>query len=101
MTTIDPADAQSVSQLNNVTSMTFYCTTGTRDLLLAARSLPITDLYFEGDDLPVDAYLMLKDFPHLREVRIERVLDGQWIERMRTEMPDVAVNAPFPRSQEP
>lgn len=100
-TEIDPTDAQSVSQLKNVSSMTFYCTTGTKELLLAARTLPITDIYFEMPDLLQEEYLILKEFPQLTKVRFEHVMDDEWIERLESELPNVAVDAPFPRSKEP
>ena len=99
-TNIDASDAKYVAQLQNVTSMTFYCTTGTRDLLLTARSLPITDIHFEMPDLTAESYLVLKEFPHLKKVRFEHVMDDEWIERLQSELPDVIVDAPFPRSKE-
>jgi hypothetical protein len=100
-TEIDASDALYVAELLNVTSITFYCTRGTKDLLVVAQTLPITDLYFEMADLPEESYLMLKDFPHLKKVRFEHVMDDQWIERLESELPNVKVDAPFPRSQEP
>ena len=100
-TEIDASDASYVAGLPNVTSITFYCTRGTKDVLVAAQTLPITDLYFEMPDLPVESYLMLKDFPHLKKIRFEHVMDDEWIERLESEMPNVIVDAPFPRSQEP
>jgi hypothetical protein len=100
-TNIDASDAKYVGQLQNVTSMTFYCTTGTKDLLLAARSLPIADIHFEMPDLTAESYLILKDFPHLKKVRFEHVMDDEWIDRLRSELPDVIVDALFPRSKEP
>jgi hypothetical protein len=101
LTNIDAPDAKYVAQLQNVTSMTFYCTTGTKDLLLAARSLPITDIHFEMPDLTAESYLMLKDFPHLKKVGFEHVMDDEWIDRLKSELPEVIVDAPFPRSKEP
>lgn len=100
-TDIDRSDARYVAELPNVTSMTFYCTRGTEELLLAARPLPITDLHFEMPDLPAASYLILKDFPQLKKVRFEQVMDDAWIERLKSELPGVTVDAPFPRSQEP
>jgi hypothetical protein len=100
-TEIDSSDAGYVAELRNVTSMTFYCTRGTKDLLLAAQELPISDLRFEMPDLPVEHYLILKDFPHLKKVRFEHVMDDEWIDRLKSEMPSVIVDAPFPRSREP
>lgn len=99
-TDIDRSDASYVAELPNVTSMTFYCTRGTEELLLAARTLPITDLHFEMPDLPDTSYLILKDFPQLKKVRFEQVMDDAWIERLKSELPGVIVDAPFPRSQE-
>lgn len=100
-TEIDASDASYVAELPNVTSITFYCTRGTKDVLVAAQTLPITDLYFEMPDLPVESYLLLKDFPHLKKVRFEHVMDDEWIKRLKSELPNVIVDAPFPRSQEP
>ena len=100
-TDIAASDARYVAELPNVTSITFYCTHGTKDLLLAAQMLPITDLYFEMPDLPVESYLMLKNFPHLKKVRFEHVMDDAWIDRLESQMPNVVVDAPFPRSQQP
>ena len=100
-TDIDASDAKYVAQLHNVTSITFYCTKGTEDLLLAARSLPVTDIHFEMPDLAVESYLILKDFPHLKKVHFEHVMDDEWIDRLKSELPDVIVDAPFPRSKEP
>ncbi len=100
-TDIDPTDAGAVSQLENVSSMMFYCTTGTKALLLAARSLPITEIYFEMPDLTAESYLVLKDFPHLKKVRFEHVMEDEWIDRLQSELPDVIVDAPYPRSKEP
>ncbi len=62
-TTIDPSEAVFVGELSNVTSMTFYCTRGTEDLLTAAEKLPITELYFELTDLSDDSFMVLKRFP--------------------------------------
>lgn len=100
-TEIDAADSSFVAQLPNVTSMSFYCTRGTQPLLIAARTLPITDLYFEMPDLPVESYLLLKEFPHLKKVRFEHVMDDEWIDRLESELPNVVIDAPYPRSQEP
>ncbi len=100
-TEIAVSDASSVAELPNVSSMTFYCTRGTKDLLLAARTLPVTNLYFEMPDLSPESYLMLKDFPHLKKVRFEHVMDDEWIDRLKSEMPNVMIDAPFPRSNEP
>lgn len=100
-TEIAVSDVPSVAELRNVSSMTFYCTRGTKDLLLAARTLPITDLYFEMPDLSTESYLVLKDFPQLKMVRFEHVMDDNWIERLKSELPNVMVDAPFPRSKEP
>lgn len=100
-TEIAVSDASFVSELPNVSSMTFYCTRGTKDLLLAARTLPVTDLYFEMPDLSPESYLMLKDFPHLRKVQFEHVMDDKWIDRLKSELPNVMIDAPFPHSREP
>ncbi|MFN7844215.1 MAG: hypothetical protein ACK5YR_04875 [Pirellula sp.] len=100
-TKIDPSDCIFVADLPNVTSMYFYCTSGTKDLLIAARTLRITSLYFEMPDLPVESYLMLKDFPHLKNVRFEHVMDDEWIDRLKSELPNVKIDAPYPRSHEP
>ncbi|WP_145280340.1 hypothetical protein [Pirellulimonas nuda] len=101
MSDIDPADAPSVSKLKNVTSMTFYCTNGTKELLLAARSLPIDDLQFEMPDLLPEDFLILKEFPQLKKVRIEHMMEDEWIARLESELPNVVVEAPYPRSKEP
>lgn len=101
MTAIDPIDAQAIARLQNVSSMGFYCTTGTREVLLASLSLPITDLYFEMPDLEMEDYLLLKDLPNLKKVRFEHIMEDEWIERLKTELPNVVIDAPFPRSQEP
>jgi len=100
-TEIDSDDALYIADLPNVTSMTFYCTQGTKHALRAAGKFPITDLYFEMPDLPVESYLMLKDFPHLKKVRFEQVMEDEWIERLKSELPSVIIDTPFPRSQEP
>lgn len=67
LTELDAVDSSFVAELPNVTSMSFYCTRGTQPLLIAARTLPITYLYFEMPDLPVESYLLLKEFPHLKK----------------------------------
>ena len=100
-TEIDSDDALYIAELPNVTSMTFYCTQGTKHALRAASKLPITDLFFEMPDLPVESYIMLKDFPHLKKVRFEQVMEDEWIERLKSELPGVNIDTPFPRSQEP
>lgn len=100
-TKIDSADALYIAELPNVTSMTFYCTHGTKRALRAASKLPNTDLYFELPDLPVESYLKLKDFPHLKKVRFEQVMEDEWIERLKSELPSVNIDTPYPRSQEP
>jgi hypothetical protein len=100
-TEIDSDDALYIAELPNITSMTFYCTQGTKHALRAAGKLPITDLYFEMPDLPVESYLMLKDFPHLKKVRFEQVMEDEWIERLKSELQGVNIDTPFPRSQEP
>jgi hypothetical protein len=97
---IDASDSLFVADLRNVTSMSFYCTRGTKDLLIAARTLPITELYFEMPDLQVESYLMLKEFTHLKKVRFEHVMDDEWIDRLKSEMPNVVIDAPYPRSHE-
>ncbi len=99
-TEIDSVDALQVAKLANVTSMTFYCTKGTKDLLLAARSLPLTELSFEGPDLKPDSYLMLKHFPHLKRVRFEQVMDDALIDRLKMEMPGVTIDVPHPASEQ-
>jgi hypothetical protein len=99
-TDIDASDAASVSKLVNVTSMTFYCTRGTRDLLLAARSLPITDLYIKMGDRSPDSYLILKEFPQLKRIRIEHVVEDDWLAQLQSELPGVVVDAPYPKSKE-
>lgn len=101
MTAIDPIDAKAVARLQNVSSMGFYCTTGTREVLLASSSLPITDLHFEMPDLEMEDYLLLKGLPQLKKVRFEHIMEDEWIERLKTELPNVVIDAPFPRSQEP
>ncbi|QDU86796.1 hypothetical protein Pla175_01480 [Pirellulimonas nuda] len=81
--------------------MTFYCTNGTKELLLAARSLPIDDLQFEMPDLLPEDFLILKEFPQLKKVRIEHMMEDEWIARLESELPNVVVEAPYPRSKEP
>lgn len=98
---IDPSDAQAVSQLKNVTSMTFYHTEGTKDVLVAAQALPITAIYFEGLDLRGEEHLVLKNFPQLKHVRFQHVMEDVWIERPKAELPNVVVDAPYPQSAEP
>lgn len=100
-TQIDAADSSFVAELPNVTSMSFYCTRGTQPLLIAARTLPITELYFEMPDLPVESYLLLKEFPNLKTVRFEHVMDDAWIDRLKSELPNVVIDAPYTRSEEP
>jgi|GEM_PF-3022541 len=99
-TNIDASDAKYVAELHKVTSMTFYCTRGTRELLLAARSLPIAEIYFEGPDLTDESYLILKDFPQLKKVQFEQIMEGEWIDRLKSELPHVIFEAPFPLSEE-
>ncbi len=99
-TEIDAADAPFVAQLSGVTSMTFYCTRGTQDLLLAARSLPVAELSFESPDLRPESYLILKDFPNLKRLRFEQVMDDAWIDRLKMEMPGVTIDAPYPASEQ-
>jgi hypothetical protein len=70
-------------------------------VLLASSSLPITDLYFEMPDLEMEDYLLLKDLPQLKKVRFEHIMEDEWIERLKNELPDVIIEAPFPRSKEP
>ena len=94
-TEIDASDATAVGRLTNVTSMMFYCTTGTEHVLKAATDLPITDLYFEVPDLEAESYLMLKDFSNLKKVHFEHVMDSAWIERLKSELPGVDINSPF------
>jgi hypothetical protein len=98
---IESVDAPYVAQLKNVTRMSFYCTTGTKELLMHARSLPITELYFEMPDLLDEDYLILKDFPHLQKVHFEHVMEDEWIDRLKSKLPNVEVAAPFPLSKEP
>lgn len=100
-TEIDPVHAESVAQLENVTSISFYCTRGTEAVLVAARQLPIESLYFEMPDLPIESYLMLSEFPKLKLVHIEHVVDDAWIERLKFELPGVSLEIPFPSSKEP
>ena len=99
-TDMDASDAASVSKLVNVTSMTLYCTRGTRDLLLAARSLPITDLHFEMGDLSPESYFILKEFLQLKRIRIEHVVEDDWLAQLQSELPGVVVDAPYSRSKE-
>ncbi len=99
-TKIDTVDAQLVAHLHNVTSMTFYCTQGTEDVLLAARSLPIAEIDFEMPDLPDESYLILKEYPSLKRIHFEHVMDAPWIVRLKSEMPDVIVDAPFARAKD-
>ena len=94
-TEIDVSDATAVGRLTNVTSMMFYCTTGTEHVLKAATDLPITDLYFEMPDLEAESYLMLKDFSNLKKVHFEHVMDSAWFERLKSELPGVDINSPF------
>lgn len=81
--------------------MTFYCTHGTKDVLVAARTLPITSIYFEMPDLSAESYLILRDYAQLKKIRLEQVVDDEWIERLRSELPNVIVEAPYLRSKEP
>lgn len=92
--TIDPSDAVFVSELSNVTSMTFYCTRGTKELFIAAEKLPIAELYFEMADLSDDSFLILKRFPKLKQVRIEHIVKDAWIDSLRSEMPNVIFETP-------
>ena len=92
--TIDPSDAVFVRELSNVTSMTFYCTRGTEELLIAAEKLPITELYFELTDLSDESFMILKRFPQLKQVRIEHVVKDSWIDSLRSELPNVNFEAP-------
>lgn len=94
-TTIDPSDTAFVGELSNVTSMSFYCTSGTKELLIAAEKLPITELYFEFTDLSDESFLILKRFPQLKQVRIEHIVKDWWIESLRSELPNVNVEAPY------
>lgn len=99
-TDIDATDSQAISELTNVSSMMFYCTRGTKDLLLAARTLPIDYIYFEMPDLRSEEYLILKEFPSLKHVRFEHVMDDEWIKRLESELTGVAIDAPFPQSKQ-
>ena len=94
-TEIDAADANFVAMLKNVTSITFYCTTGTEHVLQAAKTLPITNLHFEMPDLTPESYLMLDVFPDLENVRFEHVMAPEWIDRLESKLPGVKIDAPF------
>lgn len=65
------------------------------------RSLPISEVFFEMPDLLDEDYLILKDFPHLKKVHFEHVMEDEWIDRLKSELPNVEVSAPFPLSKEP
>jgi hypothetical protein len=52
-------------------------------------------------DLLDKDYLILKDFPHLKKVHFEHVMEDEWLDRLKSELPNVDVDAPFPRSKEP
>lgn len=100
-TDIDPTDAKYLAELRNITSITFYCSRGTKEALVAARTLPIASIYFEMPDLSSEDYLILKDYSQLKGITLYQVVDDTWIERLKAELPKVAINAPFPRSKEP
>jgi hypothetical protein len=94
-TKIDPVDANAVSMLKNVTSMTFYCTAGTENVLNAAKALPIANLYFEMPDLTPESYLKLKTFSSLKSLHVEHVVTPEWRIRLESELPNVKIGAPF------
>lgn len=94
-TEIDATDATSLAMLKNVTTITFYCTTGTEHALEVAKSLPITNLYFELPDLTPESYLILKDFANLENVHFEHVMAPGWVKRLESELPGVKIDAPF------
>ena len=100
-TAFNTEDSEAVAALSNVTSITFYSTTGTVHALLGAESLPITDLCFEGTDLQAASYLTLKNFPHLKRVRFEQLIEDQWVERLKVELPNTAIDATRLSSQRP
>jgi hypothetical protein len=98
---IDPEDASHIGQLQNVSSLGFYCTEGTREVLIAAKLLPITRIYFEIPHLADEDYFLLTNFPKLEKVHFEQVMADDLIQRLKSEMPNVIIDATHLRSQEP
>lgn len=90
-TEIAPDDALSVSQFANLQRITFYCTSGTRDVLIAARGLPVQDVFFELGDLRSDDHQLLRDLPQLKSVHFEPALTVEEAEKLRRLLPDVDV----------
>lgn len=52
-------------------------------------------------DLLEDDYLILQKFPQLTKVRFEHVMDDEWIKRLESKLPNVAIDAPVSRPKEP
>lgn len=90
-TEIAPDDALSVSQFANLQRITFYCTSGTRDVLIAARGLPVQDVFFELGDLRSDDHQLLRNLPQLKSVQFEPALTAEEAEKLRRLLPDVDV----------
>lgn len=90
---VEPDDAKRVSELGNVTAITFYCSEGTREVLLAATSLPITELSFELSDISANDVEVLSEFSSLETVSFASEVDGV-IDDLTRRLPHVEIRLP-------
>jgi len=101
MVNIEPADAKHISRLSNVQSIGFYDTRGAEHVLEHARDLPIQKLFFECAIVPGDCVRGLSEFPGLKQVRFEQVMDPDEIAILRTLPPTISVQIPDPSEDGP
>lgn len=95
MVTIDPDDAENVASLTNVTDIGFYDTSGADVVLNHASSLPIESLFFEVSRVSHDSLRALSEFPKLKKVHFEQVMDPDEIAILKALPSGIAVEIPY------
>ena len=101
MVNIEPADAKDISRLSNVQSIGFYDTRGAEHVLEHARGLPIEKLFFECASVPDDSLRRLSEFPGLKQVHFEQVMEPDEIAILKTLPPRISVQIPDPAENGP
>ncbi|HEX6962289.1 MAG TPA: hypothetical protein VF175_10510 [Lacipirellula sp.] len=95
-------DVAAASKLINVERITLYDCQGADNLLAAMKGSPVVEqIHVEVSRLSDEGVRLLATFPNLKKVRIEQVVNKARAELLRSTLPGVKVEIPFPEAAEP
>lgn len=101
MVNIAPEDAENVASLTNVKDIGFYDTSGADIVLKHARDLPIESLFIEGSHVSHDSLRALSEFPMLKKVHFDQVMDPDEIAILKALPSGISVEVPYQLVNEP